>query len=472
MTPIPFGMFDVYALSLPRGLGFGDDPPVSAWGSHDHVTVCALTRNCHSGKHGILIMRRREDDVWAVLRWDSDSYSEEEAFAIIGEACDESASRVPLPPGTRRRAPLWDVEGREPSNIFKLLGHPCRAAGAWMLNQLYLAMPNPDTHWARECQTDNFHTRIWEAILLASFREQGLLVTQEHPSPDFHVMNRSGGEAWIEAVTVNPPDRYDHAKAEPLTFPLNRQERVLGVAAERYARTLRNKLRKNYTSLTHVEGKPFAIAIADFHAPGSMMWSREALITYLYGFYGREKEIDGKVVAVAETVDCLKSDPKIHAGLFTSHDNIALSAIIFSNSATLSKLSRVPVSSGALIKGYRYIRIGEFADYSPGALRGIPFSMDITSDQYRRLWEPYSYEPWTSEIEIFHNPNAENPISSALFPEATHWLPVNGEIICKRFFKQSILKSQTIIQPADEPVPNTDSLSFQETYDADDKITD
>ncbi|HGY1597920.1 TPA: hypothetical protein ACNVTV_005794, partial [Citrobacter freundii] len=340
---------------------------------------------------------------------------------------------------------LWDVEGRQPSNIFTLLGHPCRAPGAWMLNQLYLAMPNPDTHWARECQTDNFHTRIWEAMLLASFREQGLLVTQEYPSPDFHVINRSGGEAWIEAVTVNPSDRYDHARAEPLTFPLNRQDRVSGIAAERYARTLRNKLRKNYTSLTHVEGKPFAIAIADFHAPGSMMWSREALITYLYGFYGREKEIDGKVVAVAETVDCLKSDPKIRAGLFNSHDNIALSAVIFSNSATLSKLSRVPVSSGALIKGYRYIRIGEFANDSAGALRGIPFSMDVASDQYRRLWEPYSYEPWTSEIEIFHNPNAENPINSTLFPEATHWLPVNGEIICKRFFKQSILKSQTII---------------------------
>ena len=132
MTPIPSCVFDVYALSLPRGLGFGDDPPVSAWGSHDHVTVCALTRNCHSGKHGILIMRRREDDVWAVLRWESDSYSEEEAFTIIGKACDESASRVPLPPGTRRRAPLWDVEGREPSNnsnyldiLVERLAHGC-----------------------------------------------------------------------------------------------------------------------------------------------------------------------------------------------------------------------------------------------------------------------------------------------------------------------------------------------------------
>ncbi|WP_230599238.1 MULTISPECIES: hypothetical protein [Enterobacterales] len=140
--------------------------------------------------------------------------------------------------------------------------------------------------------------------------------------------------------------------------PLNRQERVLGIAAERYARTLRNKLRKDYTSQPHVEGKPFAIAIADFHAPGSMMWSREALMTYLYGFYGREIEKNGKVVISVETVDCLLSDPKIRAGLFSSHDNTALSAVIFSNAATLSKLSRVPVSSGALIEGYRYIRIG------------------------------------------------------------------------------------------------------------------
>lgn len=469
MTPVSFGLFGVYALALPNGMGFGDDPPVSAWGSNDHLTVCALTRNCHSGKHGILIMRRRDDDVWAVLRREPNSFSKEEAFAIISQACDESASRVPLPPGSRRRAPLWDIKGGETSGIFKLLGHPCREPGAWMLNQLYLAMPNPDTHWAKECQSDNFHTRLWEAILLASFREQGMLVTQDHASPDFHVTNRAGGEAWVEAVTVNPTERYDHATAGPGKVPLDRRERVLGVAAERYARTLRNKLLKNYTSLTHVEGKPFAIAIADFHAPGSMMWSREALITYLYGLYGREKEKDGKVVVEAEIVDCLSSDPKIRTGLFLSHDNVTLSAVIFSNAATLSKLSRVPISSGALIEGYRYVRIGEFAVDSPGALRGIPFSMDVTSEEYRCLWKPYDYEPWTAEIEIFHNPNAKNPISPALFPEATHWLPINGKIICKRYFEHSILKSQTKIQPSHMPVPTVDSLVFKYTHESDDK---
>ena len=267
-------------------------------------------------------------------------------MVVIRQACDEPASKIPVPPGARKRVPLWDIAGSKPSGIFKLLAEPCRERGAWMLNQLYLAMPNPDLNWAKDCQTDNFHTRLWEALLLASFREQGLLVTQDHSSPDFHVSNQKGGEAWVEAVTANPPVRYDHVRAGAVQSPLDRRERVLGVAAERYARTLRNKLGKGYANMPHVAGKPFAIAIADFHAPGSMTWSREALLAYLYGVYAKEIEREGKLVAVAEAVDALSGDPGIKAGLFFAAEGEDLSAVVFSSAATLSKLSRVPISFG------------------------------------------------------------------------------------------------------------------------------
>lgn len=413
-------------------------------------------------------MRRREDNVWAVLRRDSDAFNEEEAMAIISQACNEPACPITLPPGVRRRPPLWDAMGNEPSNIFKLLGQPCRERGAWMLNQLYLAMPNPDPNWASDCQTDNFHTRLWEAQLLASFREQGLLVTQDYPSPDFHVANNKGGDAWVEAVTANPPERYDHVCDEMAPFPMDRRKRVLGPAAERYAKTLRNKLCKGYTNMPHVAGKPFVIAIADFHSPGSMMWSREALIAYLYGNYVREVEREGKIVAIAEAIDMLPGDPSIRAGLFFSKEGEELSAVIFSNAATLAKLSRVPLSFGGDTGDYRYVRIGEFADGTPGALRGIPFSMDVNSDEYRDLWSPYGYEPWTAELEVFHNPNARHPINPELFPEATHWLMSNGVLGCKTYFSVSILKSRTLIQPSSKPVPKVDSLIFHETYDNDD----
>lgn len=460
MTPLPPYIFDVYALSLPRGLGFGDNLPVSAWSNSDNLTVGALLQNHCSGKYGVLVMRRREDHVWAVLRRESESLSKNEALAIIRQACDETACPVPIPPGTRRRAPLWDTKGCVPSGIFKLLGHPARQGGAWMLNQLYLAMPNPDPNWAKDCQTSNFHTRLWEALLLASFREQGLLVTQEYSSPDFYVTNRLGGDAWVEAVTVNPSVRYDHARGGEPQFPHDRRERTLGIAAERYARTLRNKLCKNYTSMHHVIGKPFAIAIADFHAPGSMMWSREALMSYLYGFYASEVEIEGKAVAIAEPIGHLPGEPNIRAGLFTSCENETLSAVIFSNAATLSKLSRVPMSFGGKNEDYRYVRVGIFADDTSGALRGIPFCMDVSSDQYRSLWKPYGYEPWSAEIEVFHNPNALHPINPALFPEVSHWIQVNDEIICKRFFKNSILSSQTLIQNSCSPIAEVDKMVY------------
>lgn len=461
-------LFNVFALSLPTGLNFGEDPPISAWVGKGGLTLGALTQNSNSGKHGILIMRRREDGVWAELRRDTDAHNEEEAMKIIRQVCNETTNPVPLPAGVRRRAPLWDTKGSEPSDIFKLLMQPCRERGAWMLNQLYLAMPNPDPNWASDCQTGNFHTRLWEAQLLASFREQGLLVTQEFASPDFYVANHKGGDAWVEAVTANPPERYDHVCAGTPHFPMDRRKRVLGPAAERYAKTLRNKLCKGYTNMSHVAGKPFAIAIADFHSPGSMMWSREALLVYLYGNYVREIDREGKMVAVAEAIEMLPGDPNIRAGLFFSTEGEELSAVIFSNAATLAKLSRVPLSFGGDSGDYRYVRIGEFADDTPGALRGVPFSMDVNSDEYRDLWSPYGYEPWTAELEVFHNPNARYPINPALFPEATHWLMINGVLDCKTYFRVSILKSRTLIQQSSKPIPTVESLIFQNTYDSDD----
>jgi hypothetical protein len=160
---------------------------------------------------------------------------------------------------------------------------PSHHLAAWMLNQLYLALPNPDKHWASECQTVNFHTRLWEAQLLACFREQGLLVAQPYESPDFRIENRRGGVAWVEAVTANPAVPYNHVNAPPSAIPATREELFFGPAALRFAKTLGNKIARNYTQLPHVAGNPFAIALADFQAPASMVWSREGLIGYLYG---------------------------------------------------------------------------------------------------------------------------------------------------------------------------------------------
>ncbi len=188
------------------------------------------------------------------------------------------------------------------------------------------------------------------------------------------------------------------------------------------------------------------------------MWSREALPSYLYGMLAKVVEKEGSKVAVAEEVRVLLGEDEIPAGLFCSDEHADLSAIIFSNGCTLAKLSRVGVSAGGGSKEYRYVRIGEFYDRTPGALKGIPFSMDVTSPEYLTLWEPYHYEPWSAELEVFHNPYARNPIPDALLPEATHWRSVNGEVVCRAFYPFSILWSQTVVLPSDKPVPTMDDI--------------
>jgi hypothetical protein len=102
--------------------------------------------------------------------------------------------------------------------------------------------------------------------------------------------------------------------------------------------------------------------------------------------------------------------------------------------------------------------MGEFFDRTPGALKSIPFSLDIRSDEYRKLWPPYSYEPWSAELEVYHNPFAKHPIPNALFPESTHWRMIDGEVLCSAFYEKSILRSWTLVLPESAPVPSIDKI--------------
>ena len=464
MIEVPAALFDLHALSLPAGLAFGDDIPIGAWRTEDSLTLAALLVNESAHRFGALIMRRREDYVWAVKQREMRSESEAAARALIETALVEGAAPEAVPPGMPRRPSLGDLSGVTPSNIFALLANPTHHVAAWVLNQLYLALPRPDPNWARDCQTGNFHTRLWEAHLLACFREQGLRVTQDFPSPDFHITNRRGGQAWIEAVTANPPIPYDHANAPPVPEPATRQERLIGPAAVRFAKTLHNKLARRYHELPHVVGKPFAIALADFHAPASMVWSRAALPSYLYGQEAKIRESDGRIAAYHVDIGTLLGPESIPAGLFRSAAHAELSAVLFSNGCSISKLNRVGISGGANPNGFRYIRFGEFFDRTPGALNAVPFRFDVASSEYRELWRPYPYEPWSAELEVFHNPYARHPIPDALLPEATHWRMRDGEVACSAFYPWSILRSRTLVLRETDPIPRLEDL-FQSDHD-------
>ncbi|MEP5762602.1 MAG: hypothetical protein ABJ327_25435 [Litoreibacter sp.] len=356
MRELPRGIFDIYALALPRGHGFGRKSPVGAWQSDDGLAIGILTRDIDSHQHGIIVMRQQSDDVWAEIARDNNIGTKEACSARLKEFLSEGQSRVPLPPNTAPRPALHNIGNRTPGSLFDVLRKLSHRIAAWTTNQLYLAMPNPDKNWVSDCQTANFHTRMWEAQLLASFREQGLLVTQDHVSPDFEVENHLGGKATVEVVTANPSIAYDHVNAPPSTHPTERDEIFFGSAAVRFAKTLRSKLQREYHRLPHVAGKPFMIALADFHAPASMVWSREALIGYLYSSGADARSINGKIIPIETKRDKLLGKDDIPTGLFTDERQSDLSAVIFSNTCSISKLYRVGISAGAQVSEYRYSR--------------------------------------------------------------------------------------------------------------------
>ena len=197
----------------------------------------------------------------------------------------EGTPRKPMLRSLRKRPNLYKTGKRTPSNLFEQLKTKRRAMAAWMIGYVYYALPRPDINWVPDFQVENLHTRLWELHLFTCFREQGRHVAQDYPSPDFYVSNRKGVCAWIEAVTTNPEVRYDHASTTAEPPPVDLIEKILGPAAVRYAKTIRNKLDRRYHEMSHVAGQPFALSLEDFYAQGSMTWSRPALIAYLFGFY-------------------------------------------------------------------------------------------------------------------------------------------------------------------------------------------
>ena len=453
MQEMPQSLFDIYALALPNGHDFGRRSPLEAWQSEDGIAWGVVTHD-DGGDFGVLVMRRRVDHVWTVMAKEQGLVSPGDARARLEPLLKEGALPETMPPNTSPRPALYELEGRKPSDVFSVLTRSSHHVAAWLLNQLYLSLPSPDKNWAGDCQTANFHTRLWEAQLLASFREQGLLVTQPHPSPDFRIENLQGGEAWVEAVTANPKVPYNHVNSPPSHQPQDRKELFLGPAAVRFAKTLGNKLQHNYDRLPYVADNPFMIALADFHAPGSMVWSREALICYLYGMY---PEVNENGVATAVAVSLLLGDTGFPAGLFSNEEHKELSGVIFSNACSIAKLNRVGISGGMSGKGLRYVRIGNFFDRNPGALQGIPFCLDVSSAEYRALW-PQGYEPWSAELEVFHNPYARHPVPRALLSEATHWFDDDGDITCEAHYETSVLWSKTIIQNDTDRMPTLEDF--------------
>ena len=139
----------------------------------------------------------------------------------------------------------------------------------------------------------------------------------------------------ISARSIVPPPSVGSPK-EMETFLKNYMPIKFGSA-------LFSKLRKKYWTKDYVAGAPLVRAIEDFSASGSMIYTGSSLQRYLFGYEHKwEKGPDGTLKITPHRIkEHVWGTKIIPSGFFRLPDVENVSAVVFSNSGTISKFNRM-----------------------------------------------------------------------------------------------------------------------------------
>jgi hypothetical protein len=282
-----------------------------------------------------------------------------------------------------------------------------------------------DGNFVEQFQTTGFDARLWELYLFASLTELGFAIDRSEAAPDF-VAQSLRGEVAIEAVTVNPTkDKSGTALPPP---PVDTEDQRIAYLKEympiKFGSALYSKLGKEYWAREHVRGKPFVLAVQDFSSPGSMIFTRTGLEIYLYGYdHDWSHDENGKLMIRPRRVTSHTWESKvIPSGFFFLPGSENVSAVLFSNSGTISKFNRTGMLAGFGSGRVEMIRQGFAYKHDDNSAAPEPFSKIVAASDYS--------EDWAEGLEVFHNPRALVPLDPSLFPRASHIrLQDDGQIV-------------------------------------------
>lgn len=377
---------------------------------------------------GFLVMGRDENGQFRWIDGKCSFASREAARAPLWTAMREAAGsgQVVFPqPGEGQRKrnrllkPMYPEERLNPA--FRTVSqNPGYSPAAELITQAAYAFTEPDGNFVEQFQTAGFDARLWELYLFIFLREVGCRLDRRHRAPDF-VADHFGLEFALEAVTVNPSQ--GGTDPVPPTDPEQLRHFVENYSAIRFGNALLAKLRKHYWELPQVTGKPFVLAIADFHQPLSMMWSPPGLLVYLYGYrHEVTRDEQGNLVTPVRLEQHVWENRSLPSGFFFQPDTEHISAVLFSNSATIAKFNRIGKLARFGDLAVRMVRAGLALDPDGNADRPIPFRQ-VVDDQY--------VETWAEGVSVFHNPRARHPLPEEHFPEVLHHYFREGQIVTR-----------------------------------------
>lgn len=285
-----------------------------------------------------------------------------------------------------------------------------------LIQEIAYSFEDPDGNYIEQFQSSGFNARLWELYLYALFHEMDFMINREFNAPDY-VIEKSGSRLCIEAVTVNPSQHATNEIEPSTTEEMDRL--LLDYMPIKYGSPLYSKLQKKYWEKEHVMGHPLLIAIHDFHQKDSMMWSRKALETYLFG--ARRTYSSTSKNTLCENMELVEehhwNGKTIPSSFFSQPDSENISAIIHSNQATIGKFLRM----GYLAEFGRQdldIKFAGQAMYDNNQIHR-DFVKDVKPGQYEEYWK--------DSITIYHNPNALYPLDYNLFPNVAHIFFSGGE---------------------------------------------
>ncbi len=419
--------------------GYAKDPRTPlyaeerAWFEHaDERVLGLLIRDRADNDYGGMVFARDELQQYRWTRGTDFVASERRAAALLRPALEQAAMapdeehhqghRNPKP--VDFFAPVVRPE-RLNADFAKLVGSEDFSPARGIIEPMMRWYEDVDGNFIEQFQTTGFDARLWELYLFAAFSEAGLAFERNEVAPDYLVSGLNG-RAAVEAVTINPTlDRKGKVvPPPPIETPLEIGTFLREYMPIKYGSALYSKLVREYWAKPHVRGLPFALAIQDFSAPGTMPLTRTPLQVYLYGHdHDWCHDETGKLIVTPRRVQAHRwREKEIPSGFFFLPGAENVSAVIFSNSGTISKFNRMGQLAGFGSKRVRMVRQGTAYDHNPDAAAPRGFRL--------RVDEPDYSETWIEGMDVYHNPRAVIPFPPALLPGAAHIrLGLDGQIL-------------------------------------------
>ena len=152
-----------------------------------------------------------------------------------------------------------------------------------------------------------------------------------------------------------------------------------------------------------------------------MLWTHPFLWQYLYGIRVEERQGEqGDEVLCQGIHEHIFYEKRIPSRFFFQPECENVSAVLFSNSGTVSKFNRMGKLAGFGDSEVKMTRIGKCYDHNENSRNPKEFVTQVEEGECS--------ETWSEGVSIFHNPNAKYPLDVGLFPTVGHHCLKDGKI--------------------------------------------